>query len=279
MIAHTIHTVTSRDGTTIGYRELGSGPGLLCLHGGGFASNHYLDLAERLSGAFTVILPDGRGRGLSGAFPPGYNMTHEVEDLQAVMADTGACMAFGHSRGAIVTLEAARTLALKKIALYEPPVFTAEQPPYPVDWQPAFERKLRKGDKMGAQVAYMRGMQMNAMAKLPPFILGLMMSMILKGEHRQEAFDLLPTILTEMRMVQTCEPRSERYQALDCETLLLSGSKSPAYFNPSFAALVSSVPRISHHVFPGFDHGSPIFGDPGILSATLLDFFNQDSAQ
>ena len=230
MIAHTIHTVISRDGTSIGYRKLGTGPGLLCLHGGGFASNHYLDLAEHLSGAFTVILPDGRGRGLSGAFPPGYSMTHEVEDLQAVMEETGARMAFGHSRGAIVALEAACTLPLRKIALYEPPVFTGEQPPYPVDWQPAFEKKLRNGDKMGALVTYMRGMQMNAMAKLPPLVLGIFMSMILKGEHRQEAFDLLPTILTEMRMVQNCIPRYDRYQTLDCETLLLSGGKSPAYF-------------------------------------------------
>jgi pimeloyl-ACP methyl ester carboxylesterase len=57
--------VTSADGTTIGYREIGSGPGLIVLHGGARASPHYLRLAEMLSDSSTVYLPDRRGRGLS----------------------------------------------------------------------------------------------------------------------------------------------------------------------------------------------------------------------
>ncbi len=34
--------VTSVDGTTIGYRQIGSGPGLVIIHGGARASQHYL---------------------------------------------------------------------------------------------------------------------------------------------------------------------------------------------------------------------------------------------
>lgn len=58
---YTTGTVTSADGTTIGYRRLGSGPGVVLLSGGFLAAQHYMDLAGALSGAFTVYVVDRRG--------------------------------------------------------------------------------------------------------------------------------------------------------------------------------------------------------------------------
>jgi len=68
-------SVTS-DGTTIGYRQIGSGPGLILLHGGMQASQHYMRLATALSDAFTVYVPDRRGRGLSGPYGDQYAIAH-----------------------------------------------------------------------------------------------------------------------------------------------------------------------------------------------------------
>jgi pimeloyl-ACP methyl ester carboxylesterase len=69
---YTIGSVTSKDGTTIGYRQLGSGPGITLLHGAEGASQHVMKLGFALSDAFTVYIPDRRGRGLSGPFGDNY---------------------------------------------------------------------------------------------------------------------------------------------------------------------------------------------------------------
>lgn len=58
----------SRDGTAIGYRLIGHGPGLVVLHGAASSAYNHLQLAGELSDAFTMILPDRRGRGLSGPY-------------------------------------------------------------------------------------------------------------------------------------------------------------------------------------------------------------------
>jgi len=65
-LPYTTDSVTSTDSTTIGYRQIGTGPGLIILPGGMQASQHYMRLAIALSDAFTVYEVDRRVRCLSG---------------------------------------------------------------------------------------------------------------------------------------------------------------------------------------------------------------------
>ena len=58
-------TVTSRDGTQIGYTQVGHGPGLILVQGALGTAHNYRDLADALSSDFTVYTPDRRGRGMS----------------------------------------------------------------------------------------------------------------------------------------------------------------------------------------------------------------------
>src|SRR5437773_1809244 len=72
-------SVTSADGTSIGYRRFGGGPGggpsggpgLVLLHGSMSSGAHHVELATLLSDSFTVYVPDRRGRGLSGPYRTG----------------------------------------------------------------------------------------------------------------------------------------------------------------------------------------------------------------
>src|SRR5262245_46083806 len=66
----TLGTVTSADGTLIGYRQLGSGPAVVVVSGAMISSKSHLGLARALSDSFTVYLPDRRGRGRSGPYGP-----------------------------------------------------------------------------------------------------------------------------------------------------------------------------------------------------------------
>jgi pimeloyl-ACP methyl ester carboxylesterase len=60
--------VRSADGTAIGYQRTGTGPAVVLLHGTGQSSENLMRLARALSGAFTVYVPDRRGRGRSGSY-------------------------------------------------------------------------------------------------------------------------------------------------------------------------------------------------------------------
>src|ERR1700748_3494329 len=102
--------VTSRDGTPIGYLKTGRGPAVVIMHGSMESARSHTLLAQALAGDFTVYLPDRRGRGLSGPHRPDHSVRTEVEDLQAVLAESGAQLVFGVSAGGLGVLGGARTM-------------------------------------------------------------------------------------------------------------------------------------------------------------------------
>jgi pimeloyl-ACP methyl ester carboxylesterase len=116
----------SADGTSIAYDRAGSGPPLV-ITGGAFNTRQSPGpLVGLLAPHFTIYTWDRRGRGDSGNTLP-YAIDRELEDIAAVVAATGgSAVAYGHSSGAILTLEAAvRGVEITKIAAYEPPYVPA----------------------------------------------------------------------------------------------------------------------------------------------------------
>src|SRR5215216_3255922 len=117
----TTGSVVSADGTRVGFRRLGSGPGVILLHGGVNASQHMMRLGRALADVFTVYLPDRRGRGMSGAFGPAYSIQREDEDLAAIVEHTGAECVFGPANGGLFALHGAIGLEqVRRVAAYEP---------------------------------------------------------------------------------------------------------------------------------------------------------------
>jgi pimeloyl-ACP methyl ester carboxylesterase len=115
----TTGSVVSADGTRIGYRRLGRGPSVILLHGGVNASQHMMKLGLALADAFTVYLPDRRGRGMSGAYGAAYGIQREDEDLAALVNYTGE--AGDYRRGAAAVLRAMTKLIararVRKVAI------------------------------------------------------------------------------------------------------------------------------------------------------------------
>jgi pimeloyl-ACP methyl ester carboxylesterase len=112
----------SADGTAIAYDRSGTGEPLIIV-GGIFADRSTTaELAGALSGQFSVINFDRRGRGESGNTAP-YAVEREVEDIAALVeAAGGRATLFGHSAGAALSLHAAAAgLPVTRLALYEPP--------------------------------------------------------------------------------------------------------------------------------------------------------------
>jgi pimeloyl-ACP methyl ester carboxylesterase len=135
-------SVVSKDGTRIGYLRVGQGPAVVRLHGGNESARSHTRLALALADTFTVYLPDRRGRGLSGPHRPDHGIRTEVEDLQAVLTESGAHKVFGVSVGALIALEAARIQpAIRKLAVYEPALLMDRSSKY-TGWVRRFDQEM-----------------------------------------------------------------------------------------------------------------------------------------
>jgi len=149
-------SVTSKDGAAIGYRQLGHGPGVVLLHGAMSSAHNHMQLAEALADAFTVYVPDRRGRGLSGPYGDAYSLQKEVEDMDALLTTTGAHNVFGVSSGGIIWLQAALTLpAIHKAAIYEPPLFDNDATPAAILMR--YDKEMAQGKVAAALITGMKG--------------------------------------------------------------------------------------------------------------------------
>ena len=167
----TVSSVTSADGATIGYRQLVSGsskkPGVLILHGAMEHSRSHVDLAELISPHFDVYLPDRRGRGLSGPVDTAsYGVEKEVDDLVAVLGQTGARNVLGVSSGALVilrtVLEARGRALVDKAVIFEPPMLVDGVSKDQQKMLTRFEHEQATGDDVGLLVTSMLIAEMGA---------------------------------------------------------------------------------------------------------------------
>ena len=129
----TFETATSADGTPIAFERSGHGRPVVLI-GGAFSDRATAaGLAAVMAPHFTVVVYDRRGRGDSGD-SVAYAVEREVEDLHAVIERVGGRAAVvGHSSGAILGLEAARSRGpVERVVAYEPP-YIADGRPRPAD--------------------------------------------------------------------------------------------------------------------------------------------------
>ena len=105
-------TFAARNGITLAYRVVGSGPMLLCVPGGPGRASEYLGDMGGLAGARSLVQLDMRGTGASGvpADAATYRVDHLVDDVEALRAHLGLATIglLGHSAGSnVATLYAA----------------------------------------------------------------------------------------------------------------------------------------------------------------------------
>jgi pimeloyl-ACP methyl ester carboxylesterase len=272
-------SVESADGTDIGYRELGSGPSIIVVHGGMQAAQSFMGLGRALAPDYTVCLPDRRGRGASGPHGAEFGIGREVEDMQALVAATGATRIFGLSSGALVSLRTAfATPALTRVALYEPPLSVNGS--VPIDWSARLERELAAGKIIPALITALRGTQTGpGFTRIPRFLLTPALTLGLRAQQSAADGDipipdLVPTMPFDLKLVRDMADTVTDYAAITARVLLLGGSKSPAYLHTALDALSSVLPNASRITFPDLDHSGPDDnGNPARVAAALREFY------
>lgn len=278
--SYQLKTVVSEDGTTIGYRQLGGGPGLILLHGGMMAAHSFMKLAAALSEHFTVVVPDRRGRGASGPFGRNYTLEKEVEDVSAVLSSTGSHLIFGLSSGAIIALQSAVQLpAIRKVALYEPPL--AVNGLNPAAWLPRYDREIAEGNLPAAMVTVSKGVPVSPIfSKLPRFIGTILMRLAIPAEAKQtpkgsvSLAALIPTMHYDAQLVTAVGDKFDRYRELETSVLLLGGSRSPRSLKVALDALAGALPNAERVEIPHVGHmAADDGGKPDKVARELLRFF------
>jgi len=281
---YTTGLVTSRDGTLIGYRQLGHGPGVVLLHGAMESAQSHMQLAEALADNFTVYLPDRRGRGLSGPHGKDYSMLKEVEDLAALLTKTGTHFIFGVSAGGLICLQAALNLpGIQRVAVYEPALSINGS--VSTAFLPRFDRELAEGKLAAALVSGMLGAQMGPpiFNSLPRWLLELLTSIQVAQEDKNFKGDglpmraLAPTLHYDFQLVVEMTDKAENFKAIHAGVLLLGGSESMAYLKIALHALENIFPEARRVEFPGLNHGasgnSDRGGQPKLVAQELRRFF------
>jgi pimeloyl-ACP methyl ester carboxylesterase len=266
----TAGSVASADGTTIGYLRTGRGPAVVVLHGSNESARSHTQLALALASEFTVYLPDRRGRGLSGPHQPGHSMRAEIEDLQAVVAASGAQAVFGVSISGLIAMRTALlTPAIRRVAAYEPALLLDRSGQY-TSWTGRFDQEMARGQVADALITSMYGFDLAppALRLMPRRLLTAATSAALKKQDAQATAgtvtmrQLAPTIRYEGLLLAETAGSVDTFADLDADVLLMGGDmKRPAFIRPAFDALAETLPHSRCMRFPGLDHGGS--GDPG----------------
>jgi pimeloyl-ACP methyl ester carboxylesterase len=218
-----------------------------------------------------VIAYDRRGRGESGDTPP-YSVAREVDDLAALIADAGGtAFLFGHSSGAVLALEAARTLGsrIQMLAVYEPPFIVDDsRPPLPADYVARLD-ELVTADRPGDAVEYYLttgpGVPAEAVAQMR------------ETPMWSEMESLAHTLAYDGRVMGDAMAGSpaplERWSSVDVPTLVLDGGASPPWQRSSTQALARVLPRCVHRSLPGQTHAA----EPEVLAPVLRAFFEDEA--
>ncbi|MEC5183874.1 pimeloyl-ACP methyl ester carboxylesterase [Cryobacterium sp. MP_3.1] len=251
-------TVRSRDGTTIAFDSLGSGPALILVDG----ATCYRDagpmrpLAALMADSFTVYVYDRRGRGASGDTVP-FSVAREIDDIAALTRSAGGHAAlFGMSSGGALALAAAAQLgaAVSELAVYEVPVS--------IDLDPVattYSRKLstalaagRRGDAMALFLARvgMPAEQIEGMRQTPMWA----------------GFEAIaPTLAYDDAVLGDGLLPYDRIEAVQVPAVVLSGEFAPEFIRESARALATALPNGRHVELPGQSHDVDI----AVLAAAL----------
>ena len=237
----------SRDGTPVAFWRSGHGRPLVLVHGTSADHTRWQPVLGLLEADATVYAMDRRGRGDSGD-TDAYSIEREFEDVAAVVdavaEQTGEPIdVFGHSYGAVCSLEAARLTAnIRTLVLYEPPAEPVPVPAGLVDRLGALLVAGRRDEVIETFFREVVGMpddQLPAFRALPAW---------------QARVAAAHTVVRELAATNAVHFDPSRFAGLAVPTLLLSGSDSPAFLRNSTATVAAALPNAQTVVLAGQQH-------------------------
>lgn len=291
MSKYVIGSVTSKDGTKIGYRQIGHGPGIILLHGGVKGSQSLTQLGTALSDEFTVYIPDRRGRGMSGPFGDNYGLSKEVEDMDALITKTGADYVFGTSTGGIIALQSALCLhAIHKAVIFELPIYVnkTEMDNYNAIIN-RYDQEVSEGKLTSAMLTasdISSKVSNDPISKWyfipnsiwrPIFRILIESEGLIQGKNDASIKELIPTFHYDLILVNETKGKLNDYKNVSAKVLLLSGKKPLKFLKHSLDALKTVLPNVERVVNSEIDHDASenYLGKPKIVAQEIKKFYRE----
>ena len=263
-------TVTSKDGTTIAFDKVGSGPAVILVNGA-IAYRAFdpsmAQLAELLGTHFTVYNYDRRGRGDSGDTQP-FAKEREIEDLQALVEDAGGkAMVFGISSGAVLSLDAAAlTPGITKVAVYEPPLIVDDsRAPVPANYAEHLTQLSAEGKRDEAFEYFLT----QAVGIPAEYMGGIKQDQATWSGMTGVAHTIAYDAAFVGNVMQGKPLPTDRWVKVTLPVLVADGGASDAWIHHGADALAKVLPHASRHTLAGQTHNV----DPTVLAPVLIDFF------
>ncbi len=264
--------------TTPYYREMGSGPGVVCLHPNASHSGQWIPLMEQLSLNFRVLAPDTFGAGKGAPWPESDDVTllDEASRLEPIFANAGDPFSLvGHSYGGAIALLAALAdpSRVKNMVLYEPVLFSVLEEE--ASGQASF-REIASvvsdadafadaGNNDAAAERFIDyWMGSGAWAATPPALRASISESIVNVDAWWRALSLESTPL-------------EAFRSLDMPLLYLVGTESPASSTEVARLITSVLPSVEVVKLDGLGHMGPIT-HPQIVNETIVRFLENGSS-
>jgi pimeloyl-ACP methyl ester carboxylesterase len=240
--------VTGSEGVRIACEVSGEGPPLVLVHGAGSARWTFDLLRPLLEARFTVVAVDRRGRGESGD-GEGYRLQSEFEDVAAVVQaarERGGerILLFGHSYGGLVAAGAAPLAGeLGALMLYEPPMGGVLAP---LEQEERWRRLTRDGrsERMVEEFLHDVGgytlAEIDALRETPAW---------------EGRLAVAPTVPRELEAERRHRLDRGAVGRLASPSLLLVGSRSPAWAVRSTDAYAQALDGVSVRRLEGHGHG------------------------
>lgn len=265
-----MNSVTSKDGTHIGFDRAGTGPAIILVGGGGAVDRREnAPLGAELADHFTVINYDRRGRGESGDTAP-YAIEREFEDIAALIDEVGgSAFLYGVSSGGALALEAAAAgLPVTRVGAFEVPYDT-----YPG----AQERHSAYTEELTALLAEDRR---DAAFELFMRLAGTPEELIAQAPNSPLWPTLManaPTLAYDAACLNDGGPPRDRLAAIKQPVLVLTGKSidssmaglGAGFFDDAADAIVASIPKAERDVIPQEGH----VADPKAVAPVLRRFF------
>jgi pimeloyl-ACP methyl ester carboxylesterase len=257
------------------FREMGSGPGVVCLHANASTSGQWRTLMETLAPKFHVLAADSFGAGRSPAWPTErpVALQDEVELLQPVFARAGdPFVLVAHSYGAAMALIAvvSQPQRVRAMALYEPTLFALldgeSAPPNDADGiraaVAASSAALDAGDPDRAAECFIDfWMGQGAWAQMPEARKAPIAASVVNVRGWARALMTEPTPLAA-------------FAQLNVPVLYMMGKDSPASSRGVGRLLTRVLPQVQVVEFDGLGHMGPVT-HPDVVNEAIARFLER----
>lgn len=258
--------VRSADGTAIAIERIGDGPPLVVVPGALSDVASWSACAPLLADGRSVHVIDRRGRGASGD-APSYAVEREIEDVLAVLDGLDApADLLGHSSGAILGLGAAERspVHLRRLVLYEPPVFINAEDRIPADLPQRLDALLAAGDADGALETLLREGPRTPDAEI---------EWLRAHSGWQRMLAMVGTVPYDARISEGFDPDLRRLASVRTPTLMLIGSLSPPRVRRGSEAIAASLPDVRIEELHDQEHRAHVTA-PAVLAAAVFRFLS-----